>query len=88
MEKVAHLSEQLINLKFLGLWLSEVITGCGCQAARALEPTNGINLQEYLAIKYLRQGILEKSFLAREVLELTGKSLLIQKPSQRIQPRL
>jgi hypothetical protein len=48
----------------------------GCQAVRALEPTNNINLQEYLVIKYLKQGILEKSFLAREVLELTGKSLL------------
>ena len=58
----------------------------GCQAPRALELTNGINLQGYLAIKYLRQGILEKSFLAKEVLELIGKSLLTQKPSQRIQP--
>ncbi len=88
MEKVAHLSEQLINLKFPGLSLSGVITGYGCQVARALEPTNGINLQEYLAIKYLRQGILEKSFLAREVPELIGKSRLTQKPSQRIQPLL
>ena len=50
----------------------------GCQAVRALDQTNDINLQKYLAIKYLKQGILEKSFLARELLELTGKLLLPQ----------
>jgi len=41
-------------------WLV-VITGSVCQTTRALEPINGINLQEYLAIKYLRQGRSEKS---------------------------
>jgi len=50
----------------------------GCQAFRALEPTNDINSQEDLAIKYLKQGILEKSFLTREVIELTGELLLPQ----------
>ena len=65
MEKVAHLSEHSINLKSLGLYLLEVITVFGCQAVRALNPINDISLQEYLAIKYLKQGILEKSFLAR-----------------------
>jgi len=43
-------------------------------ASRAqLERIDGINFREYLAIKHLEQGISEKSFLAREVLGLTGK---------------
>ena len=60
------------------MWMVS-FTESGCPLIKGLERINGINFKDSLLTKPLKQDISEKLFLAREVIEAIGKSLLTQK---------